>query len=76
MTFGQKKFTASAPDKGSFPLDHDGECKREMLLYMACLRKGQNENGQCRVEAKTYLDCRMKNGLMQREEWNKLGLKD
>ncbi|KAF4516934.1 hypothetical protein B566_EDAN008023 [Ephemera danica] len=55
MTFGQKKFTATPPEKGSFPLDHDGECKREMLLYMACLRKGKNENTQCREEWCTHL---------------------
>ncbi len=33
-TFGQKIFNPVAPVRGSFPLDHEGECKKCMLWYM------------------------------------------
>lgn len=73
MTFGQKNFTPTAPDKGSFPLDHAGVCKRVMINYMQCLRTNNNDNSLCRDQAKDYLECRMHNNLMTREEWSKLG---
>lgn len=73
MTFSQKKFVPSAPDKGSFPLDHEGQCKRVMIKYMTCLQQNQDNNSSCREEAKDYLGCRMENNLMAKEEWTKLG---
>lgn len=73
MTFSQKKFIPSAPDKGSFPLDHEGECKTFMLKYMSCLQEHRDNNTLCREEAKSYLGCRMENNLMAKEEWTKLG---
>lgn len=76
MTFGQKLFTPSPPDKGSFPLDHEGQCKRFMLKYMLCLSNNNNDNGTCREEAKDYLGCRMDNQLMAREEWSNLGFNE
>jgi cytochrome c oxidase assembly protein subunit 19 len=75
-TFGQKSFSPSAPLKGSFPLDHEGECKKSMLRYMICLRENSNQNSECRQQSKEYLDCRMQKQLMVREEWNKLGFGD
>lgn len=76
LTFGQKKFTPTAPEKGSFPLDHEGLCKRVMLKYMACLRENSDDNSLCRVESQNYLKCRMDNNLMAQENWSKLGFKD
>ncbi|RXG67480.1 cytochrome c oxidase assembly protein COX19 [Armadillidium vulgare] len=76
MTFGQKSFTPTPPDKGSFPLDHEGECKTFMLRYMLCLRENNYENQKCREKSKEYLECRMEKGLMAKEEWSKLGFKD
>ena len=76
ITFGQKSFSPSAPLKGSFPLDHEGECKKSMLRYMICLRENSNQNSECRQLSKEYLDCRMQKQLMVREEWNKLGFGD
>jgi cytochrome c oxidase assembly protein subunit 19 len=73
MTFGQKSFTPTPPEKGSFPLDHEGHCKRVMLKYMICLRESNNNSSKCRQEAKDYLACRMDNNLMAREDWSKLG---
>ncbi|KAI1133071.1 hypothetical protein F5Y10DRAFT_260378 [Nemania abortiva] len=48
------------PERGSFPLDHDGECKHVMTRYLSCIKKvkGVNDEG-CRVLAKSYLACRM-----------------
>lgn len=75
-TFGQKTFNPVAPIKGSFPLDHDGECKKFMLKYMICLRENGNQNSECRAQSKDYLDCRMEKQLMAREDWSKLGFSD
>ncbi|KAG1872070.1 hypothetical protein C8R48DRAFT_770442 [Suillus tomentosus] len=79
MSFGRPPsinvgFKTSPPDRGSFPLDHDGECKEQMMQYMACLRKNSSESTTCRVMSKQYLDCRMTKGLMERDEWRNLGL--
>ncbi|XP_017772870.1 PREDICTED: cytochrome c oxidase assembly protein COX19 [Nicrophorus vespilloides] len=69
----QKSFTPTPPEKGSFPLDHEGLCKKLMVKYMQCLRKNDNNNSECRKESQDYLGCRMDNNLMAKEEWNKLG---
>ncbi|KAK1757537.1 hypothetical protein QBC47DRAFT_158631 [Echria macrotheca] len=62
------------PQRGSFPLDHDGECKDVMMSYLACIKKvkGVNED-QCRNLAKSYLTCRMERNLMARDELKNLG---
>lgn len=76
MTFAQKSFKAKPPEKGSFPLDHDGECKGFMLQFMKCLRMNDNDNAKCRQESMEYLGCRMDHGLMKRESWDHLGFGD
>lgn len=76
MTFSQKSFKSKPPDKGSFPLDHEGECKLEMLGFMQCLRKNDNDNSLCRFQSMKYLGCRMDKGLMKRESWEMLGFAD
>lgn len=72
----QKKFTPVPPQKGSFPLDHENACKIQMNEYMDCLRKNRDKNADCRTQAKEYLQCRMDNNLMAKEEWNQLGYAD
>ncbi|KAI5717741.1 cytochrome c oxidase assembly protein COX19 [Diaphorina citri] len=74
MTFGQKKFIPTAPDKGSFPLDHYGDCKAFMTKYMICIKKNNSDSSACRDEIKDYLGCRMEKELMAKEDWEKLGL--
>lgn len=74
--FSQKRFIPTAPDKGSFPLDHDGVCKLTMLRYMNCLKSNREDISNCREETKNYLQCRMDNNLMAKEEWSYLGFKD
>ncbi|KAG8509971.1 Cytochrome c oxidase assembly protein COX19, partial [Galemys pyrenaicus] len=59
MNFGSKSFQPRAPDKGSFPLDHFGECKSFKEKFMKCLRDKNFENALCRNESKEYLECRM-----------------
>ncbi|XP_048579148.1 cytochrome c oxidase assembly protein COX19-like [Nematostella vectensis] len=56
---GRKIFQTKPPDRGSFPLDHDGECKDFMITYMQCLKKNKNMNFNCRAESQAYLQCRM-----------------
>jgi len=73
---GKKSFTPTAPIKGSFPLDHDGVCKTEMVDYMICVTKNRGNNDECRDHAKKYFECRMENQLMAREDWVKLGYGD
>ena len=62
------------PAKGSFPLDHLGECQEFAKAYEECLRNHKRIAGYCRHEARKYLECRMEAGLMAKEEWRKLGL--
>ncbi|XP_070145589.1 cytochrome c oxidase assembly protein COX19 isoform X1 [Ovis canadensis] len=59
MNFGSKSFQPRPPDKGSFPLDHFGECKSFKEKFMKCLRDNNFENALCRNESKEYLECRM-----------------
>lgn len=75
-TFGQKRFKPVPPDKGSFPLDHENLCKVQMVKYMKCLQTNKDDNSQCREIAKSYLQCRMENNLMAKEEWKSLGYAD
>eukprot|EP00128_Syssomonas_multiformis_P012457 Colp12_sorted_trinity150504_noHs@20736 len=73
---GSKVYQAKPPQRGSFPLDHEGECKEFMVKYMDCMKKNAFDNAQCRLEAKDYLECRMEKQLMAEETWSRLGLKD
>ncbi|KAJ7462756.1 hypothetical protein B0H11DRAFT_94883 [Mycena galericulata] len=78
MSFGRPPsinvgFKPTPPDRGSFPLDHYGECKEQMKLYMTCLRDNSSTSSPCRLLSKDYLDCRMTKGLMERDEWKNLG---
>ncbi|KAL8705443.1 MAG: hypothetical protein Q9201_001424 [Fulgogasparrea decipioides] len=82
MSFGgpgglQKSSKPIPPERGSFPLDHDGECKYIIKDYLACLRKARGENQkECRGMAKAYLVCRMENNLMAPDEMRNLGFMD
>ena len=71
--FGAKKFIPTPPEKGSFPLDHEGECKRFYLKFMICLSEKDNVTSACREESKAYLGCRMDKNLMAKEDWSRLG---
>ncbi|KAF8916166.1 Cytochrome c oxidase assembly protein cox19 [Dissophora ornata] len=80
MSFGRPPsfttFSANPPDRGSFPLDHDGECSAFMKDYLTCLKENQNNNGKCRTLSKKYLGCRMEKGLMGPDSFKNLGFQD
>ncbi|XP_062041561.1 cytochrome c oxidase assembly protein COX19 isoform X2 [Lepus europaeus] len=76
MNFGSKSFQPRPPDKGSFPLDHFGECQRFKEKFLRCLRESGFENASCRKQSKEYLECRMERQLMAREPLEKLGFGD
>ncbi|XP_049644676.1 cytochrome c oxidase assembly protein COX19 [Suncus etruscus] len=76
MNFGSKSFQPRPPDKGSFPLDHFGECKKFKERFMKCLRDNDFESSQCRKQSKEYLECRMERRLMAPESLAKLGFGD
>ncbi|KAL9625523.1 MAG: hypothetical protein Q9160_000234 [Pyrenula sp. 1 TL-2023] len=62
------------PERGSFPLDHDSECKHLIKSYLRCLRSQGGVNDQeCRDLAKGYLQCRMDKNLMAPDEMKNLG---
>ncbi|KAM6897580.1 cytochrome c oxidase assembly protein COX19 [Xenentodon cancila] len=76
MNFGTKSFKPRPPDKGSFPLDHFGECTAFKETFMKCLRENSFDNSMCRLQSKDYLECRMDRQLMTKEPLEKLGFKD
>ncbi|KAM0750284.1 hypothetical protein T439DRAFT_326240 [Meredithblackwellia eburnea MCA 4105] len=80
MSFGRPNstlsFGAKPPDRGSFPLDHDGECKEYMKRYLNCMKTAKSQSTDCRQLSKEYLGCRMDKGLMERVSWEDLGFQD
>eukprot|EP01111_Echinosteliopsis_oligospora_P006864 TRINITY_DN21279_c0_g1_i1.p1 TRINITY_DN21279_c0_g1~~TRINITY_DN21279_c0_g1_i1.p1 ORF type:complete len:105 (+),score=15.36 TRINITY_DN21279_c0_g1_i1:2-316(+) len=63
------------PERGSFPLDHKGECRETMMAYLSCLRKNNSDSYICKPEAATYLNCRIDKGLMAPDDLEALGFK-
>ncbi|KZO90745.1 hypothetical protein CALVIDRAFT_542395 [Calocera viscosa TUFC12733] len=47
-----------------------------MTTYLNCLKANKSETQVCRPQSKAYLECRMTNGLMERDSWDNLGLGD
>ncbi|CAO1637548.1 unnamed protein product [Sympodiomycopsis kandeliae] len=80
MSFGRPQglstFKVTPPDRGSFPLDHDGECKHVIKEYMTCMKENKSESGKCRHLSKLYLQCRMENNLMEKDDMSNLGFRD
>ena len=54
-----KAMKKTAPDKGSFPLDHHSQCKQEMEEYKSCLYEKKKTSWLCKPLAKAYFQCRM-----------------
>jgi cytochrome c oxidase assembly protein subunit 19 len=65
-----------APEKGVFPLDHFGECKRVMRAYLGCLKSRGDDAARCRYLSKKYLECRMERELMAKQPLEELGFSD
>ena len=74
--FGGSRQTAKAPEKGVFPLDHDGVCKGAMKDFLGCLKEKEQDHYACRELSRAYLECRMQNRLMAEEDLDQLGLVD
>ncbi|TGZ82812.1 hypothetical protein EX30DRAFT_339092 [Ascodesmis nigricans] len=74
---GALTFSPTPPERGSFPLDHEGECKPVMLEYLSCIKKSKGKNApDCRQLAKLYLKCRMERNLMAPDDFKNLGFQD
>lgn len=74
--FGGSRQLAKAPEKGVFPLDHDGVCKPAMKTFLSCLKEKEQDHYACRELSRAYLECRMRNKLMAEEDLDELGLVD
>ena len=70
---GRNRTVVTAPDKGSFPLDHFHECEEHAIRYNACLDKHQLMPKRCQKFQINYLECRMKHNLMGKEKIENLG---
>lgn len=65
-----------APELGSFPLDHYRECRNEIEDYYRCLQVNQHMAPKCRDQTRTYLECRMEKGLMNKADVASFGIPD
>jgi len=72
--FGGSRIQTKPPERGVFPLDHDGECKADMKAFQACLRSNGSDHFPCRNLSAKYLQCRMDKDLMAKDELNNIGL--
>jgi len=50
---------SSSPELKKNTSDKVGDCKEAMMGYLKCLKLNAGNNGECRLEAKNYLGCRM-----------------
>jgi len=66
---------AVPPEKGSFPLDHNSECKSSMQAFLGCMKEEKGKHHRCKELSKKYLECRIERGLMQEEDLDELGFK-
>ena len=72
--FGSSSTIAKPPEKGSFPLDHQGECKEAMKKFLTCMKSEHGNHSSCKRLSRSYLECRIEKGLMQKENLDQLGL--
>mmetsp|Transcript_20347 Transcript_20347/g.26366 ORF Transcript_20347/g.26366 Transcript_20347/m.26366 type:complete len:123 (+) Transcript_20347:102-470(+) len=76
MNFSAPKQKITPPERGSFPLDHGGECKPFAQEFMACLKSHGNEHVNCKQLSKKYLECRQNRGLMACDDLSQVGFGD
>ena len=73
MAYTGRALPLVPPDKGSFPLDHQGACKAFKQVFLECLRANKGVATACRPQSLEYLKCRMDKGLMAPESLEGLG---
>eukprot|EP00980_Cylindrotheca_fusiformis_P010128 scaffold2253_cov119-Cylindrotheca_fusiformis.AAC.3 len=73
MNFSTSKQFVRPPQRGIFPLDHDADCRPYMETYLDCLKGSKDVHHKCRELSKEYLQCRMDNQLMSKENLDDLG---
>lgn len=71
--FGSGRIQVKPPERGIFPLDHDGECKVPMKTFLNCLKVNKQDHFPCKEFSKAYLQCRMDHDLMAKEDLKGLG---
>lgn len=71
--FGGSRVKVKPPERGVFALDHDGECRSYMKIYLNCLKHNKADQHECKDQSKAYLNCRMETGLMLKEDLSNLG---
>lgn len=72
-SMGSGKQVVSPPQRGIFPLDHGAACRKPMETYIACLQNNADQHNKCREYSREYLQCRMDNDLMTKENLDNLG---
>lgn len=72
--FGGRRVNVKPPERGIFMLDHDGECKDNMKVFLNCIKGNNSDHFSCREYSAAYLKCRMDKELMNKEDLNDLGL--
>ena len=71
---GRKKAgPAKPPEKGSFPLDHGGECKPQADTFKKCMSEHGSRHAPCKSIAKLYFECCMNKNLMAQEDLSTMG---
>ena len=73
MSMGAGKQVVRPPQRGIFPLDHDGECREPMQMYLTCLQDNKDMHHKCRDYSRAYLQCRMDHELMSKEYLDDMG---
>ncbi|ORM41984.1 Cytochrome c oxidase assembly protein COX19 [Babesia sp. Xinjiang] len=77
MTVGQApRLTVIPPDRGSFPLDHEGLCKEVSNRYLKCVQQLKGNAFDCRALAAEYMKCRIDNKLLAEEPLVNLGFRE
>ncbi|VDN41516.1 unnamed protein product [Dibothriocephalus latus] len=74
--FQYQRLKVNPPEKGSFPLDHQGICQSMRDVWITCMKESAWDSSKCRAEAASYLRCRMENNLMGQEEIQRLGFNE
>lgn len=75
-SMGSTKQVVRPPQRGIFPLDHMAQCKTQMQHYVDCLQENKDMHHKCRDLSRNYLECRMNNGLMAKENLDQLGFSE